>query len=91
MFKCDRLTVKLDGDVSYFFMLLLAAVCVYIYIYTQNFMNNACVQITVPWNTEKDLLTTLSSCCNSMRAGMQQKEKREGEQEGWGERDCEWH
>lgn len=35
---------------------------------------------TVPRNAEKDLLTTLSSCCNSMRAGMQQREKGEREE-----------
>lgn len=49
-----------------------------------------------PRKAEKDLLTTLSSCCNSMRAGMQQKgrngsKRGEGKRAEEGERESEWH
>lgn len=64
-----------------------------LYVHTRQF-----ISWVVPRKAEKGLLTTLSSCCNSMRAGMQQK-GRNGESEGGRgreqrrerERDCEWH
>lgn len=55
------------------FLSLLAAVCALIHI-TLCHEKCLCSDI-VPRNAEKNLLTTLSSCCNSMRAGMQQRER----------------
>lgn len=52
--------------------------CCMCMLYTlHNFMKNVCVQREFEKEkiAEKGLLTTLSSCCNSMRAGMQEKER----------------
>ena len=38
-------------------------------------MSDVCIQRQSKGNTEKGLLTTLSSWCNSMKAGMQQRRK----------------
>lgn len=65
------------------FVSLPAAVCAYIHI--TSFHEQCLCSDTVPRNAEKDLLTTLSSCCNSMRAGMQQKERNRESEGGRGE------
>ena len=62
----------------------LAAECAYCIHITAFYKQCLCLRHSSK-NAEKDLLTTLSSCCNSMRAGMQQKEgKHEKKRESGG-------